>query len=1033
MKTMQPPKCSDRVTAMLVRGTECIRSVTKHLAWLMMVAQNVIADERASVAEGTRATIQANSLNVDEAVLAAQAERVAVMRKAAEATVAIFGLDGGGGGSGVLVTADGYALTNYHVSSACGDHMRCGLNDGRVYDAVIVGVDAPGDVSLIKLLGRDDFPVAPLADSDQVRVGQWCFAAGNPFVLATNLQPSISLGLVSGVNRYQYPAGTLLEYADCIQTDAAINPGNSGGPLFNLAGEVIGINGRCSFEKRGRVNVGVGYAISANQVKHFMGMLRSGRLVDHATLGATVSTDDSGSVRVSNILNSSDAYRRGLRYGDEILALADREVRSTNMFKNVLGTLPKDWRVPLTIRREGTTQTLLVRLEGVHSEKQLSDLVNAENVAQQERPPEGHPPEGQPHEGNELEEPRSENPLDEQPPEGDKPKSKSESGEQVAELPYEEGRPNKALVESMVAERTGFANYYFNQLRRGEIWSELCEKVDYTGTATEWKLVGRIAGETTPIEIELLSDRGELRVGSRTLKAELTDRMSDIVSQRRETGLLVALHAFKQLLQLGPERIGDTIFVGSLPVYSGTSHVLSDQPRHDCLQTLWYDAKVRFSYDPQAKQISLIEVWGDDGSDPVEVYLDQYVDLAAGDANGQPSQRLFPQRVRLQYGTEPLLLLTLESVVLGKQDVEKKEPAAGEQTRVFERVRNASTVRLVSTQNVKDESQLATPAPVSQREGMGRNQTNSINAVAVGTELKTVKLFGAGGVANLDAYQSGFFVSAEGHILTAWSTVLDVDNIVAVTSDGGRYESKVIGVDPNLEIAILATEQATNNFFDLKQAVEPPVGARVLAFSNLYGIATGSEMSSVQKGVVMARTELNARRGTFKSVYQGPVLIIDAMTNNPGAAGGALTTMDGRLIGMLGKELRDASANTWLNYAVPIAQLRESIERIIAGKSIQRVEATRRIVDRPVSLTGLGIVLVPNVLAKTPAYIDLVEPQSRAAKAGLQSDDLVLFINSTRVTSQAALLDELDSIDRGDSITLLVQRGSELIESVLAP
>jgi serine protease Do len=1038
MKKMQLPKCLERLRAMLVRVPQHVLTVTKHLAWLVVVTQYATADERANVAESANATPQSNSPNVDEAVLAAQAERVAVMRKAAEATVAIFGLDGGGGGSGVLVTPDGYALTNYHVSSACGDHMRCGLNDGRVYDAVIVGVDAPGDVSLIKLLGRDDFPVAPLADSDQVRVGQWCFAAGNPFVLATNLKPSISLGLVSGVNRYQYPAGTLLEYADCIQTDAAINPGNSGGPLFNLAGEVIGINGRCSFEKRGRVNVGVGYAISANQIKHFMGMLRSGRLVDHATLGATVSTDDSGRVLVSNILSSSDAYRRGLRYGDEILALADREVRSTNMFKNVLGTLPKDWRVPLTIRREGTTQTLLVRLEGVHSEKQLSDLVNAENVAQQERPPEGHPPEGQPHEGDELEEPRSESPLEDQLPGGDKPKSKSESGEQAGELPYEEGRPNKALVESMLAKRTGFANYYFNQLRRGEIWSELREKADYTGAATEWRLVGRIAGETTPIEIDLLPDRGELRVASRTLKAELTDRMSDIVSQRRETGLLVALHAFKQLLQLGPERIGDTVLVGSLPVYSGTSHMLSEQPRHDCLQTLWYDAKVRFNYDPQAKQISLIEVWGDEGSDPVEVYLDQYAAIAAGDtpageAHGQPAPRLFPQRVRLQYGTDPLLLLTLESVVLGKKEEEKKEPAAGEQTRVFERVRTASAVRLVSTQSLKVDSQLETAAPDVLRTGIGKNQTNSINSVAVGTELKTVKLFGAGGVANLDAFQSGFFVSAEGHILTAWSTVLDVDNIIAVTSDGGRFESKVIGVDPNLEIAVLATEQATNNFFDLKQAVEAPVGARVLAFSNLYGIATGSEMSSVQKGVVMARTELKARRGTFESVYQGPVLIIDAMTNNPGAAGGALTTMDGRLVGMLGKELRDASANTWLNYAVPMTQLRESIERIIAGKSIQRVEATRRIVDRPASLTGLGIVLVPNVLAKTPAYIDLVEPQSRAAKAGLQSDDLVLFINSTRVTSQAALLDELKSIDRGDSITLLVQRGSELIESVLAP
>ncbi len=326
----------------------------------------------------------ADRLDVDAQVLQAQQQRVTAMRRASAATISIFGLDGGGGGSGVIVSPDGYALTNYHVSSACGDHMRCGLNDGRMYDAVIVGIDATGDVSLIRLLGRDDFPTAPLADSSQVRVGQWCFAAGNPFVLATNLQPSVSLGIVSGVNRYQYPAGTLLEYADCIQTDAAINPGNSGGPLFNLQGQVIGINGRCSFEKRSRINVGVGYAISSNQVKYFMGVLRSGRLVDHATMGATVSTDSTGRIVVSNILSSSDAYRRGLRYGDEVLELADREVRTTNMFKNILGTLPRDWRVPLVIRRNRETRTLLVRLDGVHSEKELLDLVSGEMPA-------GHP------------------------------------------------------------------------------------------------------------------------------------------------------------------------------------------------------------------------------------------------------------------------------------------------------------------------------------------------------------------------------------------------------------------------------------------------------------------------------------------------------------------------------------------------------------------------------------------------------------------------------------------------------------------
>src|ERR1019366_9381611 len=94
-----------------------------------------------------------------------------------------------------------------------------------------------------------------------------------------------------GVHRYQPPAGIFLEYTDCIQIDTSINPGNSGGPLFNMDGELIGINGRGSFEKRGRVNSGVGYAISINQIKNFLGHLRSGLETDHATLGASMESE----------------------------------------------------------------------------------------------------------------------------------------------------------------------------------------------------------------------------------------------------------------------------------------------------------------------------------------------------------------------------------------------------------------------------------------------------------------------------------------------------------------------------------------------------------------------------------------------------------------------------------------------------------------------------------------------------------------------------------------------------------------------
>lgn len=328
--------------------------------------------------------------------------------------------------------------------------------------------------------------------------------------------------------------------------------------------------------------------------------------------------------------------------------------------------------------------------------------------------------------------------------------------------------------------------------------------------------------------------------------------------------------------------------------------------------------------------------------------------------------------------------------------------------------------------------------------GADKNITlGSVNQTAITTELKTVKLYGAGGVSGLDAYQSGFFISEAGHILTVWSTVLDLDTVIAVTSDGKRMEAKVVGIDPNLEIAVLSTDKPTNNFFEIL----PPkgdaakannlklhvaqTGDRVLAFSNLFGIATGNEMSSLQKGVIMSTTQLDARRGTFVSVYQGPIYVIDAMTNNPGAAGGALTDMHGHLLGILGKELRDARANTWLNYAIPIAQINDSAARIIEGKSILKTADSRKTADRPISLVDLGIALIPDVLAKTPAYIDLVQPSSPASAGKLATDDLILFVNSVRITSQTALRNELKYIDQADDVTLLIQRGTTLREVTL--
>ena len=210
------------------------------------------------------------------AVRADEAQRVEVFARAAKAVVCIFAdHQRGGGGSGVVIDPEGYGLTNYHVVQPFIESRRGygGLSDGCLYPLKVLGIDPGGDIAMFKLEGKQRFDYAALGDSNTLRVGQPVAAMGNPFVLAEDNQPTITLGIISGLHRYQEGQGNLLEYADCIQVSTSINPGNSGGPLFDLEGRVIGVNGRASFhdeEDRYRVNVGLGYAVSINQVRRFM-------------------------------------------------------------------------------------------------------------------------------------------------------------------------------------------------------------------------------------------------------------------------------------------------------------------------------------------------------------------------------------------------------------------------------------------------------------------------------------------------------------------------------------------------------------------------------------------------------------------------------------------------------------------------------------------------------------------------------------------------------------------------------------------
>jgi len=296
------------------------------------------------------------------------------------------------------------------------------------------------------------------------------------------------------------------------------------------------------------------------------------------------------------------------------------------------------------------------------------------------------------------------------------------------------------------------------------------------------------------------------------------------------------------------------------------------------------------------------------------------------------------------------------------------------------------------------------------------------------TQPKIVKIHGAGGFQGMEAYQSGILISPDGHILTAFSHVLDTDSISAVLSDGRKFQAKLLGADPRLEIAVLKIEAAGLPCFDLAEAAIVDAGAGVYAFSNLFGIAVGNEPASVQRGTVSVVARLDARRGAWSSPYRGPIYVLDVSTNNPGAAGGALVTRQGRLAGLLGKELRNAQNHTWLNYAIPIGELRESVAALRAGRSVGRRESeSAGKPARSLDLESLGIELIPDVLERTPPFIDGVRPGSPAAKAGLRPDDLILLLDDRLTQSCKGLAAELEYVGFDQKVSLSVLRDGELL------
>lgn len=299
-----------------------------------------------------------------------------------------------------------------------------------------------------------------------------------------------------------------------------------------------------------------------------------------------------------------------------------------------------------------------------------------------------------------------------------------------------------------------------------------------------------------------------------------------------------------------------------------------------------------------------------------------------------------------------------------------------------------------------------------------------------------VKLFGAG-VGNLDSYGSGVLISAEGHVATVWNHLINTGYLTAVTFDGRRYDVEVVGTSQADDLAILklqAGESESFPFIEWNNTSRAQTGDSVLAFSNVYHVATGNEPVSLMHGVIAAVTPVEAGHGRWELPLKKPVYLIDAITNNSGAAGGLLTTAAGEPLAMLGREVRERSTDMWINYAVPWPDLAPAIQTILSGRRVERPTADSN-VARGLSARELtmrfGLTLLPAVLDRTPAFVDAIVPDSAAAQAGLRRGDLVLLVDDDVIQSIDDVRRSLATRRPGLNVTITYRRDGQVQSGTL--
>ncbi|MEV6345007.1 trypsin-like peptidase domain-containing protein [Actinoplanes sp. NPDC051851] len=328
--------------------------------------------------DGTTASVQSANSSVTRVV-----DRSSLAQIAAAVQDSVVSITTESGeGSGVVLSADGYIVTNNHVvATATGDTVNIIFADGTKATATIVGTDERTDLAVVKATGVSDLKAATFGDSSQMQVGDTVLALGSPL----GLEGSVTAGIISAKDRTiqssseeeqqqeeQSPFGsqqqqgstssTTTTMTGLLQTDAPINPGNSGGALVNTNGEVIGINSAIATSGSSSGNIGLGFAIPSNKVKSVAESLMSGKKVSHPALGVSVADGENGGALVSSVTASSAASKAGLQQGDVITKVDDKTIDDSDDLVAAVQAGTVGQKMTITFTRNGAAKTVTVTL-----------------------------------------------------------------------------------------------------------------------------------------------------------------------------------------------------------------------------------------------------------------------------------------------------------------------------------------------------------------------------------------------------------------------------------------------------------------------------------------------------------------------------------------------------------------------------------------------------------------------------------------------------------------------------------------------